>query len=151
MWHSLWKCCIDVIAGLVGTMIIRTLSVSDLEEHWRAIEGTPDGEYGPDQIPLRCLPPWPALCAELGWSLHLARGGYFTKKRHGYCGVYRLIALDAERDPTKTAALDRVCGRDSTGTLYIGQADKLHVRLNDLRRSRHGAMLTLKVSIGAQI
>jgi hypothetical protein len=54
-----------------------------------------------------------------------------------YCsggGVYRLVAL-AEPGVSTPAILDRICGRDQTGTLYIGCADALGSRLSKLVRS----------------
>jgi hypothetical protein len=51
-------------------------------------------------------------------------------------GIYRLIGLD---DAGKPATLDRICGRDQTGTLYIGSEGKNFVgsgsRLSKLVRS----------------
>jgi hypothetical protein len=47
-------------------------------------------------------------------------------------GVYRLIALDASKSGIVPASLDRVCGSDPTGTLYIGAAGSLQGRLGDL-------------------
>jgi hypothetical protein len=47
-------------------------------------------------------------------------------------GVYRLIALDADAPGVIPAWLDRVCGVDPTGTLYIGCASSLRRRLASL-------------------
>jgi predicted GIY-YIG superfamily endonuclease len=47
-------------------------------------------------------------------------------------GVYRLIALDASMPGIVPASLDRVCGIDSTGTLYIGVTKSLRRRLASL-------------------
>jgi hypothetical protein len=61
-----------------------------------------------------------------------ADGDYFDMKRYGYCGVYRLIGLASEGDLTQPAPPNRLCGQDTTGTLYIGSAKSLHGRLNQL-------------------
>jgi hypothetical protein len=70
--------------------------------------------------------------------------GPYTVKRVGhyvsdYCqptsGVYRLIGLD---DSGKPASLNRICGSDQTGTLYIGREGKnfaVRSRLSKLVRS----------------
>ena len=77
-------------------------------------------------------------------------GCYFTAKRHGRCGVYRLIAHASEGELTKPATLSRICGQDTTGTLYIGEAKSLSIRLNQdrerlhRRKKSHGAINTLR-------
>jgi hypothetical protein len=50
-------------------------------------------------------------------------------------GVYRLVGLTDDLDATAPATLDRVCGRDQTGTLYIGHARRLPNRLVPFVRS----------------
>jgi hypothetical protein len=52
-------------------------------------------------------------------------------------GAYRLIALDADAPGIVPAWLDRVCGVDPTGTLYIGSTSSLRRRLASLIL-RHG-------------
>ena len=62
-------------------------------------------------------------------------GRYVSKFCKPRAGVYRLIALD---DAGKPAILDRICGCDQTGTLYIGcegQNFKIRSRLSQLVRS----------------
>jgi hypothetical protein len=62
-------------------------------------------------------------------------GSYISKYCEPRPGVYRLIALD---DAGKPASLDRVCGSDQTGTLYIGCEGKnfaVRSRLSKLVRS----------------
>ena len=50
-------------------------------------------------------------------------------------GVYRLIALDASGN---VMPLNRVCGTDETGTLYIGESDRpLLNRLGSLVKTHH--------------
>jgi hypothetical protein len=44
-------------------------------------------------------------------------------------GVYRLIALDADAPGILPTWLDRICGVDPTGTLYIGSTSSLRRRL----------------------
>ena len=48
-------------------------------------------------------------------------GSYVSSFCEDKPGVYRLIGLD---DSGKPAELDRLCGRDTTGTLYIGKEGK---------------------------
>jgi hypothetical protein len=47
-------------------------------------------------------------------------------------GVYRLVALDANEQGFAPAPLNRVCGIDPTGTLYIGKTTSLRKRLRTL-------------------
>jgi hypothetical protein len=49
-------------------------------------------------------------------------------------GVYRLVALDSNAE-LAPAPIDRVCGVDPTGTLYIGHAGSLRSRLRQLART----------------
>ncbi len=90
------------------------------------------------------MPPWNDLCSELDWELHTLDDDYFSAKHHGYCGVYRLIGLASEDDLKNCVTLNRVCGQDTTGTLYIGETGKLSSRLNQLRLSTHGAISMLR-------
>jgi hypothetical protein len=110
------------------------LSVLELEQYWDTFDKLTVGE-GLETLPLWLLPPWDDICRKLGWHSYRVKGGYFPKKKHAYCGVYRLIGLAADDDVTKPATLNRVCGQDTTGTLYIGHAGRLNERLNQLRRS----------------
>jgi hypothetical protein len=126
-------------------------SVSMLKEHWERAHALTVGEII-GVIPICQMPPWSNLCSELPWEIYSIEGGSFSAKDHGFCGVYRLIALAVEGDPTNPAVLNRVCGQDATGTLYIGQAKSLSGRLNQLRRSArshrpessHGAISMLR-------
>jgi hypothetical protein len=116
---------------------MQPVSVQEVKKYWDAVGKLVEGES------MECLygwqmPPWEDLCSELNWRTHLLDGGYFATKHYGYCGVYRLVGLASEGDLTKPASLDRVCGKDTTGTLYIGHAKSLHSRLNQLRRSSSG-------------
>jgi hypothetical protein len=110
------------------------LSVDMLREYWKKIDTLAEGE-ALISLSIFEMPPWNDLCRELSWEFHKIGSGYFSAKNHGGCGVYRLIALASEGDPTKPAVLNRVCGQDLTGTLYIGEAKSLSNRLNQLRRS----------------
>jgi hypothetical protein len=115
------------------------LSVVELEQYWDTFDKLVVGE-GLETLPLRLLPPWEDICRKLGWHSYRVQGGYFTKKDYAHSGVYRLIGLAADDDVTQAATLNRVCGQDPTGTLYIGHAGRLNERLNQLRRtllSRH--------------
>jgi hypothetical protein len=125
------------------------ISVRELQEYWRTFE-TLEVDEGLEVIPLCFMPSWGDLCRELDWHSYRMTGGYFSKKEHAYCGVYRMIGLAADDDATKPATLNRVCGQDETGTLYIGRTRWLNERLNQLRRSllsrhedSHGAIGTL--------
>jgi len=74
--------------------------------------------------------PWVNWSRERAWSVSM--GGKCLPGRTSAPG------LASEGDLTKPASLDRVCGKDTTGTLYIGHAKSLHSRLNQLRRSSSG-------------
>jgi hypothetical protein len=125
------------------------LSVSELQAYWKQVDTLTEGEWI-GVISIYQMPPWTDICQELNWHFHQVDGGYFSAKNHGFCGVYRLIALASEGDLTKPAPLNRVCGQDTTGTLYIGEARDLSQRLNQLRRSAdrrersHGAIGMLR-------
>jgi hypothetical protein len=126
------------------------LSVNDLKAYWNQVDALTEGELI-GVISIREMPPWEEICQELSWHFHRVDGGYFSAKRHGFCGVYRLIALASEGDLTRPAILSRVCGQDKSGTLYIGEAGNLSQRLNQLRRSAgrrregsHGAISMLR-------
>jgi hypothetical protein len=127
------------------------LSVGMLKEHWERAETRAVGE-SIGMIPISQMPPWNDLCSELNWELHTLDNDYFTAKHHGFWGVYRLIALTSEGDLNKLVTLNRICGQDVTGTLYIGETTNLSVRLNQLSRSArshrpersHGAISKLK-------
>jgi hypothetical protein len=62
-------------------------------------------------------------------------GSYIGKYVRPQGGVYRLIAL-ADVELRTPMVINRVCGRDETGTLYIGVAARtLRLRLQQLMRS----------------
>jgi hypothetical protein len=113
------------------------LTTSQLEARWREIDAAEPGSVFVG-LSIREMPPWDEMCSKLNWEFHLPDDGSFSSKHHGFCGVYRLIALESEGDLTKPAALNRVCGSDTSGTLYIGEASHLGRRLNQLRRSGWG-------------
>ena len=125
--------------------------MSQLEERWRQFDAAAPGTSFPALLFWE-MPPWADVCSDLDWEFHLPDDGYFTSRHHGYWGVYRLIALAAERDLTKPATLNRVAGQDASGTLYIGETGNLARRLNQMRRSgwgdrnedSHGAIGMLK-------
>jgi hypothetical protein len=52
----------------------------------------------------------------------VAKGSTWGNHCKALSGVYRLIGLAAEYDLTARATVDRICGRDQTGTLYIGRS-----------------------------
>jgi hypothetical protein len=47
-------------------------------------------------------------------------------------GVYRLIGLEEGKSGLEPASINRICGEDLMGTLYIGQAKSLQECLGDL-------------------
>jgi hypothetical protein len=125
-------------------------SVGELQAYWKQVDALTEGE-SIGMISIYQMPPWDEICQELNWHFHRVDGGYFRTKTHGFCGVYRLIALASEGNSTRPVTLNRVCGQDTTGTLYIGEAGKLSQRLNQLRRSAgrrregsHGAISMLR-------
>jgi hypothetical protein len=81
------------------------------------------------------MPPWDQICRVMSWQYYLVDGGSFGKRHFGFTGVYRLIALATEGDVSKPATLNRVCGQDESGTLYIGESMDMGRRLNEFRRS----------------
>lgn len=143
-------------ANLAGLLMSKEsgsleINVQALQEHWRRSHALVVGE-SISVIPIHMMPPWDAVCTELNWSLYHVSGGYFSARHHGFCGVYRLIALEVAGDLQRPAKLNRLCGQDPTGTLYIGEASNLSSRLNQLRRSArkyrsersHGAISMLR-------
>jgi hypothetical protein len=69
-------------------------------------------------------------------------GSYVSRYLEAKRGVYRLAGL-AESGKSKPAIIDRICGRDVTGTLYIGREGKnfaVRSRLTKLVRSLKGAL-----------
>jgi hypothetical protein len=133
-------------------------SVLQLREYWDAVAALKDGESIRAMHPCQ-MPPWKDICNQLHWRLHRADGGYFSEKHHGSCGVYRLVALESNGKLTAPASLNRLCGQDPTGTLYIGCASRLHSRLNQVRRSvrayraegSHGAVAALRALPGVSL
>jgi hypothetical protein len=122
-------------------MDTKPISAFELKEYWNAICENHDNT---NVIPWFRLPSWNEICSEMSWHRHSLNGGYFSKKHHGRCGVYRLIGLATEGNIRVEATLDRVCGKDTTGTLYIGEAGRLNDRLNFMRLARHNASVALK-------
>jgi hypothetical protein len=117
---------------------IGQISVKELKDYWAAVENLKPGERLDKYYGTREMPSWQELCLELDWHLYAVTGGYFARKHTGYCGVYRLIALSSDEDVLDVAFLDRACGHDLSGTLYIGEAKWLNERLNQMRRSFEG-------------
>jgi hypothetical protein len=50
-------------------------------------------------------------------------------------GVYRLVGLNEDEDKIVPAHINRICGVDTTGTLYLGCGSKLRIRLQQLSRA----------------
>ena len=104
---------------------------------------------------IRQMPPWDQICRVMSWQHYLLGGGYFGRKEFGYSGVYRVFALEIKDDISRPATLNRLCGQDPSGTLYIGEAVDLSRRLNQLRRTAenhrersHGAAIMLRQITG---
>jgi hypothetical protein len=121
------------------------VTVNQLEEYWKAVSAAKEGDSF-HHIPLSRMPPWENICSELSWHHYLLSGGYFSEKHHGYRGVYRLIGLASAGKLNEPVALNRVCKQDTSGTLYIGCAGRLHERLNQMRvrRPTHDAITALQ-------
>lgn len=118
------------------------ITTRELTKYWDAI-----GENDQNIAVLQGwrMPPWNDICAKLPWEKYLLGGGYWSKKNHGFAGVYRLIALETNGDKECAAPLSRLLGIDTSGTLYVGEATMLHERLNQMRRRRptHNAIAAL--------
>jgi hypothetical protein len=112
-----------------------TVSVSELQNYWKYVEGLKSGDVIERHVWTREMPTWGEICDVLPWRLY--RIGRFTQKNHGYCGVYRLVALAHEK-VWRPACIPRLGGEDETGTLYVGETGWLNTRLNQLRRSCKG-------------
>jgi hypothetical protein len=122
------------------------IAVQDLRSNWEADAA----EYS---MPVQCMPPWNAVCSELPWKPRCCPilGVRFKELSFEYPGVYRLIGCAShERKRFRMASretenfrvifpavINRACGQDTTGTLYIGCGRPLSRRLNALRRSLH--------------
>ncbi len=114
------------------------LTAFQLAQRWREFDRAAPGTAFV-RLTFEEMPSWDDICFGLSWEFHLPDDGYFTKRDHGYCGVYRLIALASERDLGKPATLNRVAGSDASGTLYIGETGNLARRLNEFQRSGWGS------------
>lgn len=112
-------------------MVREQLSVGELQEYWKTIK---EGKVIPDYIETDRLPSWDDICWCLKWDVFTVEGGAFTKKHHGYCGVYRLFGL-SDGNAKRPATICRLQGEDRHGTLYIGKSGWLNERLNQFRRS----------------
>lgn len=110
------------------------ISVEELKDYWKYIDNVQPGEIRTRGVLTSEMPPWHEICAELDRHLYKVSQGHFTKKHHGFCGVYRLIGLEVDGHRLKPASISRVCGEDVTGTLYIGEARWRDTRLNQLRQ-----------------
>jgi len=81
-------------------------------------------------------------------------GSYVSRYLEAKRGVYRLVGL-AESGKSKPAIIDRICGRDVTGTLYIGCEGKnfavrsrLTKLVRSLREPRHGSVYNAQHAAG---
>jgi hypothetical protein len=93
------------------------VSAWDLLELWERNDKASAGDQlGLFQI--YQMPPWDQICRVMSWQYYLVERGSFGKKNFGFRGVYRLIAPETEGDISKPATLNRMCGQDTSGTLY---------------------------------
>lgn len=118
---------------------MKQFSIHQLTEFWkeysRLCKAVKNGTNENDLfVPLLCageLPDWNDLCENLNWKVHAIDGGYYSEAKYGFVGIYRLIAYNNGAN----AKIPRFCGVDDSGTLYVGKSNRLHARLNQLRRS----------------
>lgn len=130
---GLYSPVIHVTACGYGGGALAEITVEDLREYWRQLHAPKEGGLI-RALSISEMPPWTSICEEFSWRLHRLNGGPLTSKRSGRPGIYRLIALQ-EEDLFRPAILQRLCGEDRTGTLYIGEATDLSARINQMRRS----------------
>lgn len=112
----------------------KSIGVLALIDYWNRQANARIGDVTECLAPWQ-MPHWDELCFFLQWEYYHLEGGYFSSKTHGSPGVYRLIGLDADGDLSKISTFNRLCGQDTSGTLYIGEAGGLATRLNQLRRT----------------
>ena len=113
------------------------ISVAELQNYWHAVGELKGDESIACVLPFQ-MPPWEFVCLKLDWDIYRVSGGYYSRRDHGFWGVYRLFALASDDDISTPATFSRLCCQDPTGTLYIGKASSLNDRLNQLRRSLCG-------------
>ena len=117
-------------------MSTQQASVQELQEYWKYVESLKTGDILEDYIALVHMPPWDEICSYMDWRHYAADAGYFSNRRHGFCGVYRIVGLISKGG--NPATINRVGGEDRSGTLYIGEASNLSRRLNQFRRTLRG-------------
>jgi hypothetical protein len=126
-----------------------TFSVGLLKEYWKKFDTLVVGQ-AMLSLTISQMPPWDDLCSELSWKTFSITSRPFSGRGYGHRGgVYRLIALAPNGSSIGPAVLNRICGQDKTGTLYIGEAGNLGARLDQMRRSfgregSHGAINMLR-------
>jgi hypothetical protein len=108
------------------------VSVAELQDYWTYYESLPEGSVIDRSVSTSEMPLWFDICKKLEWR-HFPLGR-FRQKKHGFCGVYRLVALQSA-SVWVPARISRLGGEDRSGTLYIGEAGWLHERLGRLHRS----------------
>jgi hypothetical protein len=109
------------------------IDVADLRAYWDYLGTIEEGFEIKQHVLTTKMPPWNDICIELSWRWYGVNDGFFRRKHHGYCGVYRLVGLEADGAFSKPAAISRLGGQDRSGTLYIGESGMLNERLNQLR------------------
>jgi hypothetical protein len=117
-------------------------TVDELEKYWAYIRTLKDGDELEWSIETNQMPHWEDICSKLlkvnDTIPEAVRNRYVERvrrQRYGHEGVYRIIGLTADHDTEKPATIKRLHGRDTTGTLYIGQAGNLYQRLDQFQRS----------------
>jgi hypothetical protein len=56
------------------------------------------------------------------------------------CGIFRLVGIASDAGPPNPVAIDRVSGRDESGTLYIGLAEgSLDAEISNVIKSITGS------------
>jgi hypothetical protein len=113
------------------------VTVQELRDYWTYIDELKPGQAIERYIETSAMPSWDQICQQLDWDHYKLNDGYFSRKDHGFCGVYILFGLETEKR-LAPATINRNCGQDQNGTLYIGEAGWLNQRLNQMRRSLRG-------------
>jgi hypothetical protein len=134
--HTLTPLLLEVIL-IIGRNGVapEQVTVLELQGYWKDLDTALKAGSGLAPLSISEMPPWERICSRLDWELYRVDDGCFRSKRHGFCGVYRLFWLASDGNLRDPKPLDRVCGRDTTGTLYIGETGSLSIRLNQLQRS----------------
>lgn len=116
-------------------MMSERATIRELKAYWEYVRTLNEGDVIEKYITNERMPLWDDICYGLDWRVYPFDGGSFSKKHHGFCGVYRVFGIAEESKANTPAHISRVCGEDTNGTLYIGRSGWLSDRLNQFRRS----------------